>query len=348
MGKKQATGIDGQDRAGENSSGVLVYAEFCNGRIAPVAFELLAAGRTLADELQVPLSTVLIGHGVGGEADKLVAAGADIVHVADDPAFFAYREDIYSRVLVDLIVSEKPEIVLAGATAIGRSLVPAAGAALGTGLTADCIELSLHGADKILRQIKPGFSDNVMAVIECPFSRPQMTTIRAGVMVPLKPDTNRQGRVVDIKLSDGAIISQLEVIEQVVEEQECTDTLESETMVGVGRGIENEKGLALARELAGEFGGSLAATRAVVDDGLLPHTAQIGQTGKTISPKLYIACGISGAVQHTVGIRSAGTVIAINRDKRAPIFDLAKWGIVGDYFEVVPMLIRKLKGISGK
>lgn len=343
MEKTQETETGGQDNPEDNSSGVLVYAEFCNGRVAPVVFELLGAGRILADELQVPLSTVLIGHGVGAEAEKLIAAGADIVHVADDPAFTDFREDIYSRVLVNLIVSENPEIVLGGATAIGRSLIPAAGAALGTGLTADCIELSLYGEDKILRQIKPGFSDNVMAVIECPSARPQMTTIRPGVMAAVKPDPDRQGRIVDIKLKEAMITSQLEVLENVAEDQEHPETRETEIMVGVGRGIENEKGLALARELAEELGGSLVATRAVVDDGLLSHAAQVGQTGKSISPKLYIACGISGAVQHTVGIRSAGTIIAINRDKRASIFDLAKWGVVGDYFEVVPSLIRKLK-----
>lgn len=345
--------MHGQDNEGDKSSGVLVYAEFCNGRIVPVVFELLGAGRILADQLQVPLSAVLIGYGVRGEADKLIAAGADIVHVADDPAFTGYREDVYAQVLVNLIVLEKPEIVLAGATAIGRSLIPAAGAAIGTGLTADCIELSLYGADKVLRQIKPAFSDNVMAVIECPDNRPQMTTIRPGVMVSLKPDPDRQGRIVDMKLSEEMITLQLEVLEQIVEEQECFDTTgaerleKAEVVIGVGRGIENEKGLALARELAEELGGSLAATRAVVDDGLLPHAAQVGQTGKTISPKLYIACGISGAVQHTVGISSADTVIAINRDERAAIFDLARWGIVGDYFEVVPSLIKKLKA-SGK
>ncbi len=329
-------------------SGVLVFAEFCNGMIAPVVFELLGAGRILADELQVPLSTVLIGHGVKVEADKLIAAGADIVHLANDPAFIAYREDIYSRVLENLILLKKPEIVLAGATAIGRSLIPAVGASLGTGLTADCLELSLHGPERILRQIKPAFADNVMAVIECPHTRPQMATIRAGVMVPLVPDDSRQGQVVNIKLSGKMTSSQVEILEQVVEEHKQVDLRKAEIIVGVGRGIGNEKGLALVRELADELGASLGATRAVVDDGLLPHAAQIGQTGKTLSPELYIACGISGAVQHTVGVRSAGTIIAINRDAQAPIFDLAKWGIVGDFFEIAPLLIKKLKEVAYK
>ena len=348
MAKTLTTKAGEQDNIQDNWSGVLVYAEFSDNTIAPVVFELLGAGRILADELQVPLSTVLIGSGVRGEADSLIAVGADIVHIADDLAFSGYREDIYSRVLTALIRRQRPEIVLAGATAIGRSLIPAAGASLGTGLTADCIELSLHGPDRILRQTKPAFSDNVMAVIECLSTRPQMTTIRPGVMASLEPDESRRGRIFDIKLSEEMIISQLEILEQVIEEQNQVDIQETEILVGVGRGIENEKGLALARELADGLGGSLAGTRAVVDEGLLPHAAQIGQTGKTVSPKLYIACGISGAVQHTVGIGSAETIVAVNRDANAPIFDFAKWGIVGDYFEIIPMLTEKIREAGKK
>ncbi len=324
-------------------SGIWVFAEFRHGIIAQVSFELLGIGRTLADERGVSLSTVLIGKGVDAYGDQLIAAGADIVYLVDDPALDQYREDVYGNVLAQLIREKKPEVVLAGATAIGRSVIPQVATVLGAGLTADCTKLAIRKDDGMLLQTRPAFGGNIMATIECPHSRPQMATVRPKVMTPLDPDPDRVGEVVRIEVENKILESGIEVLETVLSEQEQVNIQEIDVLIAGGRGLENEKGFDLIRELADELGGALAASRAAVDAGWISYPHQVGQTGKTVCPKLYIACGISGAIQHAVGMQSAETVVAINRDEKAPIFDIATYGIVGDLFEVVPVLAKRIK-----
>ncbi len=324
-------------------SGIWVFAEARHGKIAPVAFELLGIGRQLADQRKAPLTAVLLGADLAGKADELIAAGADKVLLADNPALAQYREDVYGKVMEHLITEHKPEVLLAGATAIGRSVIPQVATALGAGLTADCTDLAIRAEDGVLLQTRPAFGGNIMATIECPRSRPQMATVRPNVMAPAEADASRTGEIITVELSQELLSSQVEVLETVLCEEEQGNIRESEVLVSGGRGMENEKGFELLRELAVELNGTVSASRAAVDSGWIGYPCQVGQTGKTVSPKLYIACGISGAVQHTVGMQSAETIIAINRDEKAPIFDLATYGLVGDLFEILPLLTQKIK-----
>ncbi len=324
-------------------SGIWVFAEARHGVIAPVAFELLGIGRKLADQRQVPLTAVLLGAAGQEKTAELIAAGADKVLLATDPALAQYREDVYGKVLEYMILQHKPEVVLAGATAIGRSLIPQVATLLGTGLTADCTTLDIRPEDGMLLQTRPAFGGNIMATIECPQTRPQMATVRPNVMAQAVPDAKRVGEVIDITLHPELLASQVEVLDTVITSEQQANIQEVEVLVSGGRGLSSEKGFALLHELATELNGAVAASRAAVDAGWIGSPCQVGQTGKTVSPKLYIACGISGAVQHTVGMQSAETIVAINRDERAPIFDLATYGIVGDIFEILPLLTQKIR-----
>jgi electron transfer flavoprotein alpha subunit len=329
-------------------SGIWVFAEFRHGVIAPVSFELLGVGRKLADSRGVPLSAVVFGAGVESSAVELIAYGAEQVYVVDDPRLAQYREDVYGRVLESLILDQRPEVVLAGATAIGRSFIPQVANALNAGLTADCTHLAIRPEDGMLLQTRPAFGGNIMATIECPHSRPQMATVRPKVMAPLVPDPDRQGEVIRVQVPDAALQSRVEVLESVLSRQDKVNIQEVDILVAGGRGLENEKGFALLRELAEELGGAVAASRAAVDAGWIPYPHQVGQTGKTVCPKLYIACGISGAIQHAVGMQSSETIVAINRDENAPIFDIATYSLVGDLFEIVPLLTKKIRENRGQ
>jgi electron transfer flavoprotein alpha subunit len=329
-------------------SGIWVFAEFRHGVIAPVTFELLGVGRKLADARCVPLAAVVFGDGVEAAAGELIVYGADQVFVVDDPRLAQYREDVYGRVMESLIRDQQPEVVLAGATAIGRSFIPQVANSLNAGLTADCTHLAIRPEDGMLLQTRPAFGGNIMATIECPHSRPQMATVRPKVMAPMAPDSSRQGEVIRVRVSDEALQSRVEVLESVLSKEDRVNIQEVEILVAGGRGLENEKGFDLLRELAEELGGAVAASRAAVDAGWIPYPHQVGQTGKTVCPKLYIACGISGAIQHAVGMQSAETIVAINRDKNAPIFDIATYSLVGDLFEIVPLLTRKIRENRGQ
>ncbi len=328
-------------------SGIWIFAEFRHGVIAPVAFELLGIGRKLADQRGVPLTAVLFGDRVSASAADLVASGADRVLVADHPELGQYREDVYGRLLEQLIKEQKPEVVLAGATAIGRSVIPQVATVLGAGLTADCTGLSIREEDGMLLQTRPAFGGNIMATIECPHSRPQMSTVRPNVMAPAEVDQARSGEVIAVELNDALLASRVEVVETVLSEGEQVNIQEVEVLVAGGRGVESAKGFELIEELAAELNGAVAASRAAVDAGWISYPHQVGQTGKTVCPKLYIACGISGAIQHAVGMQSAETVVAINRDGKAPIFDIATYGLVGDLFEILPLLIKKIREQRG-
>ena len=327
-------------------SGIMVFAEYRHGDIAAVSYELLGIGRKLADKRGVKLSAVLPGGNVTKFADSIIAAGADTVIIAEHPILEQFREDVYAAVLEQVIKEHKPEVVLAGATAIGRSVIPYVATAINAGLTADCTRLEIRETDGMLLQTRPAFGGNIMATIECPSTRPQMATVRPKVMAPAVPDLNRTGEIIVAQLSELTLQTRIEVLDSVISKDDQVNIQEVETLVAGGRGLESEKGFALIRELAAELGGAVAASRAAVDSGWIPYPHQVGQTGKTVSPKLYIACGISGAVQHAVGMQSAGIVVAINRDCDAPIFDIATYGVVGDLYEVVPQLIKRLQEIK--
>ena len=328
-------------------SGIMIYAEFRHGKVAPVSFELLGIGRQLANQQKVPLSAVLLGSGLGDAAKDLIAYGADKVFQVDNPALEYFTDEIYGNVLEDLALEQKPEVILAGATAIGRSFIPLVATSLATGLTADCTQLAIREDDGVLLQTRPAFGGNIMATIECPYTRPQMATVRPRVMKAAEYNPDRSGEIVDYQPQPERLHSRVKVLRNVLEEQDQVNITEGETIVAGGRGLENEKGFELIKQLADAMGGAVGASRAAVDSEWIAYPHQVGQTGKTVNPKLYIACGISGAIQHVVGMQSSETIVAINRDSDAPIFDVATYGIVGDLFEVVPKLIEKIKERRG-
>ncbi len=323
--------------------GVQVFCEFRGGELATVSLELLGIGRTLADKRGVQLSAVLLGHVTGTVADELIGYGADIVYRIDHEALADFTDERYCAVLASVIKEYKPEIVLAGATAIGRSFIPGVATVLNAGLTADCTRLEIRDEDGALLQTRPAFGGNIMATIVCESSRPQMSTVRPKVMKALEFDGSRKGEIIDIDPAPSLLESRVKVLETVASQGAEVNIQEADILVSGGRGLESEKGFELIRKLADTMGAKVSASRAVVDAGWIPYPHQVGQTGKTVAPKLYIACGISGAVQHVAGMQSTETIVAINRDKNASIFDIADYGIVGDLFEVIPKLIKKIE-----
>jgi len=328
-------------------SGIMVYAEYRHGKVVPVSYELLGIGRQLADQQKVPLTAVLLGFNMGDAAKELVSYGADIVYQVDDPALEFFTDETYGNILEEIVYAQKPEVVLAGATAIGRSFIPLVATALATGLTADCTQLAIRPEDGVLLQTRPAFGGNIMATIECPYTRPQMATVRPRVMKAAEPDPDRKGDIIDYQPNPERLQSRVKVLRNVLEDQDQVNITEGDIIVAGGRGLENEKGFELMRQLADAVGGAVGASRAAVDSEWIAYPHQVGQTGKTVNPKLYIACGISGAIQHIVGMQSSETIVAINKDPHAPIFDVATYGIVGDLFEVVPKLIEKIKEKKG-
>jgi electron transfer flavoprotein alpha subunit len=325
---------------------VWVFAEQHLGGIASVALELLGEGRKLADKKKARLAAILIGHGIKARAQELIAYGADIVYVADDPALKDFNDDSYAEVLTTLAKQHKPEILFAGATAIGRSFFPKVASSLYTGLTADCTALDIDGETGNLHQTRPAFGGNIMATIVTPNHRPQMATVRHKVMKMAVREDSRAGEVIEVQYtSSGAV--RTKVIKTVEELSETVNICEADIIVAGGRGLGSAKNFPLVEELAKALGGAVAATRGAVDEGWVPYSHQVGQTGKTVCPKLYIACGISGAIQHIAGMQSADTIIAINKDPDAPIFSVATYGIVGDVHEVLPIMIKKIKEIRG-
>lgn len=327
--------------------GVWVFAEQKEGKLANVALELLGEGRKLADELGEPLVALLLGEGISGEAQKLIAYGADKVFVADAPELKYFLEDAYTQVIVKLVREEKPNIILMGATAIGRSLAPKVAARLETGLTADCTGLEVDVAEKNLLQTRPAFGGNLMATILCPNHRPQMATVRPKVFKPLAEDSQRTGEVVKVDLSGIAWDIRAKVLQVVKEVGSTVNLEEANIIVSGGRGLCDPKNFKLVEELAAVLGGAVGASRAAVDAGWVPYSHQVGQTGKTVGPKIYFACGIHGAIQHMAGMSSSDIVIAINKNPDAPIFKIATYGIVGDVREVLPLLTKAFKQALG-
>ncbi|HCX89761.1 MAG: electron transfer flavoprotein subunit alpha [Deltaproteobacteria bacterium CG_4_9_14_3_um_filter_44_9] len=332
---------------GNDHKGVWVFAEQRNGKIASVVLELLGEGRKLADKLGVDLSAVFFGDSVEMQTNELISYGADKVYVADAPILRDFNDEIYSKVLVDLINEYKPEIILSGATAVGRSFIPEVSARLETGLTADCTALDIDTERRILLQTRPAFGGNIMATIICPDERPQMATVRHKVMKKATYDANRKGEVIKKDIDGYGVNLRTKVLEVVEEIGETVNIAEADVIVSGGRGLQEPKNFKLIEELAKILGGAVGASRGAVDAGWIPYSHQVGQTGKTVCPRLYIACGISGAVQHLVGMQSSDVIVAINIDKDAPIFDVATFGIAGDVFEVVPALIKRFNEIRG-
>jgi electron transfer flavoprotein alpha subunit/NAD-dependent dihydropyrimidine dehydrogenase PreA subunit len=322
--------------------GVFVFCEYRRGELAPVSLELLGIGRALADTRGVQLSALLLGYETGDTAKLLIGHGADLVYSVDHPGLREFKDDCYSKITAALILDCKPEIVLAGATAIGRSFIAGVATTLNAGLTADCTKLEIREEDGALLQTRPAFGGNIMATIVSESTRPQMATVRPNVMKNLEFDDSRKGTIVEVSPTEEQLQSRIQILESVVAGAGKVNIQEADILVSGGRGLESEKGFELISELAETMGAKVSASRAVVDAGWIPYPHQVGQTGKTVAPKLYIACGISGAVQHVAGMQSAETIVAINRDEHATIFNVADIGIVGDLFEIIPKLIRKI------
>ncbi len=328
--------------------GVMVFAEQRLGRLAEVVFELLHKGRELANTLGVSLTAALLGRNLAPLAAELAAQGADRVYTVDDPRMEGFTDEVYGEALTQIIQAVRPEILLAGATPVGRSFIPKVATQVGTGLTADCTELSIDPGKKHLLQTRPAFGGNIMATIICPLRRPQMATVRARVMKRGAAGPGHPGEVVPFEMDWDRVAGKTRLLEIVEELTEKVRLAEADIIVAGGRGLQEGKNFALIRELADSLGGAVGASRGAVDSGWIPYAHQVGQTGKTVAPKLYLAIGVSGAVQHLVGMQSSETIVAVNSDPQAPIFDVATYGIVGNLFEVVPEMIRQLKAAAGQ
>ncbi|MDR0434075.1 MAG: electron transfer flavoprotein subunit alpha [Gracilibacteraceae bacterium] len=327
----------------QDYQGVWVFIEQSDGRVGQVSLELLSEGRKLADELQTELAGVLLGDGVEAMARECFAYGADKVYLADDPLYRRYRTDAYTDALVRLIRRYKPAVILYGATNNGRDFAARIAVRINTGLTADCTSLAIDPETKLLMQTRPAFGGNVMATILCPNHRPQMATVRPKVMKIAAPDHGREGEIVRFtgSLSEEKIGTRiLDVVRGLGRDVNLED---AEIIVSGGRGIGGPEHYHLIEELAEALGGVAGASRAAVDAGWTPQYRQVGQTGKTVSPRLYIACGISGAIQHLAGMSASETIVAINNDPAAPIFRVATYGLVGDLHVIAPLLTEKIR-----
>ena len=322
--------------------GVWVFTEQRNGEIKGVGYELLSKGRELADTLNTELCAVCFGYNIKG-IEQLTACGAEKVYLIDDPAFTSQTEDVYVVELVKLIKLYRPEIVLAGATPFGRSFFPRVAAILKTGLTADCTGLDIDTEKKLLHQTRPTFGGNVMATIICPSRRPQMSTVRPRVFKKSLLQNTNAGKIIKIDFDKSTISSKTRLLNFVADLTEKVSLEDADIIVSGGRGLGKPENFQLIRELAATLGAAVGSSRPPVDEGWIPYSHQVGQTGKTVCPKLYIAVGISGTVQHTAGMQTSDCIIAINDDPDAPIFQIATYGIVGDLFKVVPLLTEQLK-----
>ncbi len=327
----------------EDYKGVWVFAEQKKSKVQPVVFELLAKARELAKKLNTEVGAVLLGNDLGDEIQNLISYGADKVYVVDDQKLANFQDQPYTKVLVELVNKYKPQIVLAGATSIGRSLVSRVAVKINTGLTADCTGLDIDEKKKVLLQTRPAFGGNIMATIITPNHRPQMATVRHKVFTATPYDKQRKGQIISEKFNDEILSTQVKLLD-IVEELESTVNLsEADIIVSGGRGMKGPENFPLLEELAKVLNAAVGASRPAVDANWIPYSHQVGQTGRTVCPKVYIACGISGQIQHLVGMQSSDVIVAINKDPSAPIFKIATYGIVGDLFEIVPSLTKKLK-----
>jgi electron transfer flavoprotein alpha subunit len=324
--------------------GVWTIGEESEGKIKAVSFELLARGRKLADELGVELTSVLMGHNVTDEKlNELILRGADKVLFVDDPKLDGFIVETYSNVLIDLVNEHKPEIILCAATSSGRTLMPHISMRLHAGLTADCTGLEIEAETRNLLQTRPAIGGNILATIKTPNHRPQLSTVRPKSTKPSPIDKSRKGQIIRLSLKDELIDGRVERLEFKKYDEESIDIQEADVVVSGGKGMKKAENFILIKNLADTLGGVVGASRDAVDRGWNPYPHQVGLSGKTVTPKLYVAAGISGAIQHLAGMKTADNIIAINSDSDATIFQVADFGIVGDLFEILPLLNERIK-----
>ena len=338
----------------EEYKGVYVFAQQVDNEVSSIAFELLGKAKDLAKDLNTEVTAVLIGSGIKGLADQLAEFGADKVIVVDDPELKDYRTEPYAHALASVINKYKPEIMLVGATAIGRDLGPRVSARVATGLTADCTVLEIGdfplqptpGQEQLHNQLlmtRPAFGGNTIATIACPYNRPQMATVRAGVMQKISPIKGAKANVEEFNPGFTPDNKYVEILDIVKAVSNTVDIMDAKILVSGGRGVGSPENFKILEDLAEVLGGTVSCSRAVVDSGWKPKDLQVGQTGKTVRPNVYFAIGISGAIQHVAGMEESDIIIAINKDADAPIFDVADYGVVGDLNKIVPKLTEALK-----
>jgi electron transfer flavoprotein alpha subunit len=327
---------------------VWVFAEQHDGVIQSITFELLGEGRKLADSLGMKLCAVLLGSNIQARTAELIARGADKVYLVDRPELEHFQDESYANVLIDLVNRHKPNVFLCGASTIGRSLVSRVAVRVNAGLTADCTGLAIDPKTRNLLQTRPAFGGNIMATIETPNARPQMATVRHKVMKEAEADPARKGEVSLETIAEVLLQSKARRLKFVPETETTMNIAEANIIVSGGRGLQTAENFALLRELADVIGAGVGASRAAVDSNWIPYSHQVGQTGKTVCPKIYIAVGISGQIQHLAGMQSSDIIVAINKDADAPIFKVATYGIVGDLFAILPQLTQQFRKVLGK
>ena len=327
----------------KNYKGIWVFIEQKNGKIQSISYELLGKAHELAQKLNCEVSGVAIGNNLDDQIDELFWHGADNIYLVQAPEIANFQDDPYTNILVELVKKYKPEILLCGATSIGRSLVARVAIKIKAGLTADCTGLDIDPVKKILLQTRPAFGGNIMATIISPNYRPQMATVRHKVMQPMAPDKKRKGKIIREDYDSSVYASRTKLLDIVEEVESLVNLAEADIIVSGGRGMGGPENFKIIKELAHVLGAAVGSSRAAVDAGWMPYSHQVGQTGRTVAPKIYFACGISGQIQHIVGMSSSKIIIAINKDPDAPIFKYATYGIVGDLFQIVPALTKKFK-----
>ena len=327
---------------------IYVVVEQVDGVVQKVGIELIGIASKLAADLGQEVVAVLLGKEVRGLADNLIHHGANKVICVEDPILEHYATEPYTKALNAVVEAKKPEIVLYGATSIGRDLAPRVSARVHTGLTADCTKLEIDPETKLLLMTRPAFGGNIMATIVCKEFRPQMATVRPGVMQALPTDTSRTGEVEVFQVDFTDADMNIKIREVIKEKHAKVDITEAKVLVSGGRGIGSPEYFDVLKELADELDGLVTSSRANVDAGWIGRERQVGQTGKTVRPDLYMACGISGAIQHLAGMEDSEFIVAINKDAQAPIFDVADLGVVGDLHKIIPILIDKVRALKAE
>ncbi len=323
--------------------GIWVFIEQKNGKIQSVSYELLGKAQELAKKLDCDVSGVLIGNDLKDQLDEVIWHGADNIYLVEAPEIANFQDEPYTNILVRLIQKYKPEILLSGATSIGRSLISRVAINIKAGLTADCTGLDIEPVKKILLQTRPAFGGNIMATIISPNYRPQMATVRHKVMQPTAPDKHRKGKIIRESFESFVYFSRTRLLDIVEEIETLVNIAEADIIVSGGRGIGSKENFKILEELAHVLNAAVGSSRAAVDSGWMPYSHQVGQTGRTVAPKIYFACGISGQIQHLVGMSSSKIIVAINKDPEAPIFKIATYGIVGDLHQIIPALTKQFK-----
>lgn len=324
---------------------VWVFCEQKKGVIQTISFELLGEGKKLASKLGGKLCAVILGSSIESRIEEISSRGADKIYMVDSPNLKSYQDDPYTNVLVELVKEYKPEILLCGATTIGRSLISRVAVTIDAGLTADCTGLDIDDKEKLLLQTRPAFGGNIMATIITPNHRPQMATVRHKVMKEAEIHKSHKAEVIRKSYPESLLKSRTTLLDIVEEIEEMINLTEADIIVSGGRGLGGPENFAIIKDLAKVLSAAVGASRSAVDAGWMPYSHQVGQTGKTVCPKLYIACGISGQIQHLIGMQSSKVIVAVNKDPDAPIFKVATYGIVGDLFEVVPALSKEFRKV---